>query len=199
MDAATAEAPGRRVTEGCRGALWKVAGVTTPEDREGNVSRKLRALAEEYAAALREVLGDRLVSVVLFGSVARGQATASSDIDILVVVRDLPRSRFARRRLLDPAYARVAPALARLMDEGIPAAVTDVIRTPEEAARPSLLYLDLTEDAVLLIDHDGFFAAVLDRMRGSLRRLGARRLWLDGMPYWDLKPDFRPGDVVELW
>jgi predicted nucleotidyltransferase len=187
------------VTEGWRGVPWKVTGVTTPEARERNVSRVLRALAEDYAAALQEVLGDRLVSVVLFGSVARGQATASSDIDLLVVVKDLPQSRFARRRLLDPAYARVAPALARLMGEGIPAAVTDVIRTPEEAARPSLLYLDLTEDAVLLIDRDGFFEAVLDRMRDSLRRLGARRLWLDGMPYWDLKPDFRPGDVVELW
>jgi hypothetical protein len=32
-----------------------------------------------------------------------------------------------------------------------------------------------------------------------MRALGSRRVYLaDGSWYWDLKPDFRPGEVVEL-
>jgi hypothetical protein len=42
---------------------------------ETDPPRLLRTLADQYAAALRTVLGPRLVAVVLFGSVARGEAT----------------------------------------------------------------------------------------------------------------------------
>jgi hypothetical protein len=42
--------------------------------------------------------GDQLVSVVLFGSVARGQAREPSNIDLLLVARGLPRSLRDRRR-----------------------------------------------------------------------------------------------------
>jgi len=36
------------------------------------------------------------------------------------------------------------------------------------------------------------------RLRQTLERLGARRRTLGHLRYWDLKPDFKPGDVVEL-
>jgi hypothetical protein len=32
----------------------------------------------------------------------------------------------------------------------------------------------------------------------GLAHLGARRVWLGNAWYWDLKPDYRPGDVFEL-
>ncbi len=37
---------------------------------------------------------------MVFGSVARGDARPDSDIDILIVGRGLPRSRFRRQELL---------------------------------------------------------------------------------------------------
>jgi hypothetical protein len=54
-------------------------------------------------------------------------------------------------------------------------------------------------DAILLFDRDGFFESVLDELRARMRALGSRRVMLpDGSWYWDLKPDFRFGEVVEL-
>jgi hypothetical protein len=48
-------------------------------------------------------------------------------------------------------------------------------------------------------DPDGFFSGVLARLQARLDALGARRLRdEDGYEYWDLKPDWRPGDVIEL-
>ena len=44
----------------------------------------LKALRLEFA----RVLGDRLDTVILFGSRARGEAQTDSDIDVLVVIRD---------------------------------------------------------------------------------------------------------------
>jgi hypothetical protein len=51
----------------------------------------------------------------------------------------------------------------------------------------------------ILRDRDGFFAAVLERLRRRLAELGSRRhVDRDGYEYWDLKPDWKPGDVVTL-
>jgi predicted nucleotidyltransferase len=43
---------------------------------------------EEFTGGVRERLGPRLVGLKLFGSKARGDATADSDLDVLVVVAD---------------------------------------------------------------------------------------------------------------
>lgn len=162
------------------------------------VAQALRHLAEDYAGRLRATLGDRLVSIVLFGSVARGDPSPTSDIDLLIVARDLPAGQFARKRLLEAADAAFEPALAAAERKGIETRLARIVRTPNEAARSIPLYLDLTEDAVLLYDEGGFFAGVLERVRGALRRLGSRRIWHGKTWSWDLKPDFRPGDVIEI-
>jgi predicted nucleotidyltransferase len=48
---------------------------------------------------IRNILGDDLVAVVLFGSYAKSTARAGSDLDLLVIARALPRGR-ARAELL---------------------------------------------------------------------------------------------------
>jgi predicted nucleotidyltransferase len=44
-------------------------------------------IAQEFAEALAERLGDDLIQVALFGSRARGEARWRSDYDLMVVLR----------------------------------------------------------------------------------------------------------------
>ena len=144
--------------------------------------------------AWEALLGPRLRSLVLFGSVARGDSTPDSDIDLLVIADGFPRSQAARRRPLLAAWSR------EQRRRGLPEVEWNLgTKSPEEALHHSPLYLDMVEDGVLLFDRDGFFRAVLDALRDRMRELGSRRVFLeDGSWYWDLKPDFRFGEVVEL-
>ncbi len=48
---------------------------------------KLNALMQELRQALSELYGDQVVNLILFGSHARHEATADSDIDVMVVLR----------------------------------------------------------------------------------------------------------------
>jgi hypothetical protein len=73
-----------------------------------------------------------------------------------------------------------------------------VLRTPEEVAAGSPLLLDLTDDARIVVDRDRTVARALDRLRARLAALGARRVWRGNAWFWDLKPDYRPGDIFEL-
>ena len=55
----------------------------------------------DFKSALIELYGDRLDTVVLFGSRARGHALDGSDYDVAVFLRDLPDAWAERRRLAD--------------------------------------------------------------------------------------------------
>jgi predicted nucleotidyltransferase len=50
-----------------------------------NVQNKYRAIAREFRDKVLEKYGERVDTIILFGSAARGEAREDSDIDILVV------------------------------------------------------------------------------------------------------------------
>ena len=163
-----------------------------------DVTGSLRRAAESYVRSLRPHLGDNLVSVVLYGSVARGEARHDSDIDLLVICEDLPEGRFARLRRLEAVERRLDEELARLRAEGIDTRFAVIVRTRREAEHTIPLYLDMVEDARLLYDREAFFAGVLQRLRARLVALGAERRHRGRTRYWILKRDFTPGEVIEL-
>ncbi len=71
--------------------------------------------------------------------------------------------------------------------------------TPEEASTTKPFYLGMLTAHTLLYDRDGFFATILERLKTRLAELGSeRRVDKDGYEYWVLKPDFKPGEAVEL-
>lgn len=176
-----------------------MAGLVGDMDHD-RCPRLPESLQEPFGSALAAAAGawieswERLISIVLFGSVARREARPTSDIDVLLVAEGLPRSLADRRRPFLEAWERVRVA------RGLPHVEWNlIVKTPDEARFRSPLYLDIVEDGILILDRQGFFEAVLAGMRARMRELGSRRIHLpDGSWYWDLKPDFRWGDVVEI-
>jgi predicted nucleotidyltransferase len=148
--------------------------------------------------AVTETYASRLVSLVVFGSVGRGTARPDSDLDFLLIARDLPRGRWQRMTEFQGVEQRLEPALKRAREQGVVTCLSPILKTPEEAERGSPLFLDMVEDARVLVDEQGFFGTVLGHLRSRLERLGARRVWRGARWYWDLKPDYLPGDVIEL-
>lgn len=152
------------------------------------------AAAERACAA---VYGDRLEAIAVFGSVGRGTPRPDSDIDLLVVARDLPRGRLSRVDEFREVERLLERDLEQARRAGVETRLSPVFRTPEELEIGGPLLLDLTEDAVVLRD-SGCLAARLARLRRRLDELGARRIWRGNAWYWDLKPDYRAGEVFEI-
>jgi len=135
------------------------------------------AVAVEQTAYLREAverlhaaLGDDLIGVVLYGSHARGEAREDSDVDLLVIARDLPERRYDRSVRLQSVFQGIkdAPDFSVLG------------KTPEEFESyfPSL-YLDIGLDGVVLHDRGGYVAGKLKRIREIIAHTGLVRLRLD--------------------
>jgi len=62
------------------------------------------ALLKEMGSRLREVYGKRLQGLVLYGSECRGDASADSDIDILVLLEGPVEHLREHQRMLDAMY-----------------------------------------------------------------------------------------------
>lgn len=157
-----------------------------------------REIEETLLDEVQRHYGGRLVSLVVYGSVGRGTMRPDSDIDLLIVADDLPSGRIPRVDDFAAVENRLAPLLERFRREGVATEFSPVFKTPEEATRLSPLFLDMVDDAVILHDRGGFFAGVLDRLRSRLATLGSRRIWRGNAWYWDLKPDYKPGEIFEL-
>ena len=155
-------------------------------------------LLTKVVTATQAVYGERLVSIVLYGSVARGTMRRDSDVDLLIVARDLPRGRFKRVEEFENVETTLAEDVRHAVSQGIDTTVSPVIKTPDEVLAGSPLFLDMVEDARVFYDRNEFFSQELTRLRTRLATLGAKRIWKDNAWYWDLKPDFKPGEVFEL-
>lgn len=144
-------------------------------------------LAHRYATAAKEILGDKLISIALYGSVARSQATPSSDIDLFVVLQETPSGMLNRRRLLQPVRDTLTQELEELWVQGIYADFIEVIRSRTEAQQFHPLHLYMSHEAILLYDRDRFLEILLERVRERLQRAGAERRPVGRYWYWDLK------------
>lgn len=147
---------------------------------------------------IRSFYGDRLVSVVVFGSVGRGTPNPESDIDILVVVRNLPSGVRKRQLEFMDLEKEIEPFLKGLNKEGLHLELSPILKTPEEVKKGSLLFLDFLEDARILYDENDFFRLFLVELKKRLEKLGAKRIKQGDRWHWDLKPDLKPGEVFEI-
>ena len=128
------------------------------------------------AIAARAVahFGPDLVGVLLFGSWARGEATATSDIDALVVVE---ASRPITRALYHE-WDRTA-----LEHDGHPIEV-HLVGMPTLEGAPGTLWLEAALDGVVALDRDGRIARHLGRVRRDIAAGGRIRRRVHGQPYW---------------
>ncbi len=146
-------------------------------------------------------LGEDLVSVVLFGSYARGDPHEGSDVDLLVVCdtfKELLGSRFEIFNEIERALV-ASEARMRLRKKGLGTLISPLPLTPDEVKRNPPILLDILTDGIILYDRNAFMRSHLRGLELRLKQLEARKVYLpSGKWFWDLKPDYKLGDEVEI-
>lgn len=158
----------------------------------------LKKAIDALIEACIQCYGERLVSVVLFGSVGRGTSNPQSDIDLLIVAERLPKGRMQRVQEFGCIEQALQPLLSELSSIECHVELSPVFKSPEELMQGTPLMLDMVEDARILYDPSDFFGKALARLSNRLKQLRAKRVWRGNAWWWDLKPDYRSGEVFEI-
>lgn len=135
-----------------------------------------------FISTYKTYLRDRLISIVLFGSRARGDYTDSSDFDILIIAESLPERHLARM-----GYIR-----APLLD--FEEKIQIIVKTPQEfdSYFPPL-YLDIAIDGQILFDKDRFMEKRLKKIKEILENSTLNRVKQGNELLWRWKSPKKPG------
>jgi Nucleotidyltransferase domain. len=147
---------------------------------------------------MKEEFKDDLTSVVLYGSVARGDNRNDSDVDLLIIIKNLPKDSMLKRIRLFETKVEDKLNLDEYWKNGYYISLSPILKTPEEAEKISPLYLDMAYDAIILYDKNQFFTKILQKLKERLKELGAERVRMGKKWYWVLKKDSKFGDTIEL-
>jgi len=153
--------------------------------------QQIDQMVREVPGLLAEAYGSQLLAVILFGSVARGEANQFSDIDLLVILRE--RQFKSRDDHGGCDQVRIASNSAI----GNRPELQFHLRSAAEAEQGGPIFLDISIDGVILFDPDGWALEFLQRYRDRLAAQGSKRIpWGDSW-YWRLTPTVRP--AAEVW
>lgn len=138
-------------------------------------------------------------SIVVYGSVARGEAKMDSDVDMLVIMED--EGSLGRRvdgLLKVETSGRVGEELNWLYGNGVDTHVSFLPLNPEEARFFPPILLDVIDEGISVFD-DGFYSSLVEEKREALTKIGARRVFISRDEwFWDLKPVMKLEDVIEI-
>ena len=139
---------------------------------------KLSEIKDEIRQILKEVLEEiltrfrkELVSVVLFGSYARGSPHQRSDVDLIVIVENLPQG-WRERGALELSIEQLGLKLGRAI-QVILMEPADVRYSTENIAP---LMLEIHDAHFCLFDRENFFQREMVRFSEDLEKRGVRKL-----------------------
>jgi hypothetical protein len=193
------------IFEGKRPRLYRLLDPENFILLASEVVQNLRKIAQERYVKLlcdcfrsvREMF--ELSSFAVYGSVARGVAERHSDIDVLVISNDFSGSIGSRIDQLCKAEDKLKDELSWLRRHDIYTSLSFYPLREDEAKKTPLLFLDLTEEAIVIYDKNNFLKNVLTELKAKLSRLGGRRIFIDEKRwYWNLKPDYRFGEEIAI-
>lgn len=140
---------------------------------------KFRTAIVNFTKNYRDILGDDLVSVVIFGSVSKGRTTDLSDIDIFVLTREKIGKRTKKK--MEAIFSGVSAVFSQTTEEHVFS--VEQFRKDYETGDDFLI--NVMRDGILVYDKNDFFGGFLlkglpEITKASVeKRLKIAKEWLD--------------------
>ncbi|MEN6378632.1 MAG: nucleotidyltransferase domain-containing protein [Methanofastidiosum sp.] len=122
-----------------------------------------------------EYYGNRLISLVIYGSYARQENKLDSDIDLFIVIKTDKKRRDRLREFITEIESPLLKSSLILYDENIASEISTVILNEKEALCFNPLYLDMVSKRIILFDRDNFMAQLLLKYNDLMKECKTRK------------------------
>ncbi len=165
-------------------------------DRIG--SKQFVPISIKTTRLLGERYKDRLISICVYGSAARGTAGPTSDVDLLLVVEGLRGSVGKRLQELYESISGIENERKLLSASGHFADISLFPLSPSESASFLPIYLDIIDEGVIIYDKANFLENVLTRCRSMLTEAGAEKVSTRHGWFWRVNPNMLVGEAIAV-
>ena len=128
--------------------------------------KMLNKVLDEFLQKCKQKFGDDLISIVLFGSYARETATEYSDVDLLVIAKNLPKRRIDRHKVLRDIV------LEFIYRYGIN--ISPILIEPRDLSPKDInpLICGILTGYKIIYDKDDFWRTYLNKIKPIIKREG---------------------------
>ena len=142
------------------------------------VMRDISKILDEFLQKCKEKFGDNLISIILFGSYARETATKYSDIDLLVIAKNLPKRRIDRHKVLRDIV------LEFIYKYGIN--ISPILIEPRDLSPKDInpLICGILTGYKIIYDKNNFWKNYLERIKPVIKRI--KPVFIDEEKEWKI-------------
>ena len=130
----------------------------------------------EYQTACEAEWGRELLGIVLFGSVARDEANAGSDVDLLIVVADSSPIRREQYRRWDRATSQLQTGKTEVNPQ--------IVHLPVSVGDAGSLWFEVALEGIVLVENEFKVSRFLTQLRNEIVEGGMTRASSHGHRYW---------------
>lgn len=145
-------------------------------------------LLEFLVARLVAGYDKKLQGLVLFGSVARGNAKQESDVDLLVVAEDMPERYGDRvRRTLSILSGLDVLKREFYYKMKLYPKLDLILLDAKEMQEPYPFLLDIVKEGIILFERGSYASGILNSLKSEFQRMGAVRVERpNGRWHWEI-------------
>ena len=138
----------------------------------------LNKVLNEFLEKCKEKFKDDLISIILFGSYARGTATKYSDVDLLVIAKNLPKRRIDRHKVLRDIV------LEFIYKYGIN--ISPILIEPRDLSPKDInpLICGILTGYKIIYDKNNFWKNYLERIKPVIKRI--KPVFIDEEKEWKI-------------
>ncbi|MHA1726472.1 MAG: nucleotidyltransferase domain-containing protein [Promethearchaeota archaeon] len=154
-----------------------------------------------FIQTLKKEYGKNLLSVVLYGSIARGTWNLSSDLDLFMIFSNETKEK----KSLSKDVLKIIMEFEKFntMNTGknlnsfLP--IQDISLKLKDLENFRTLFYDIAMDGILIYDTNSIGATFLEKIRNRIEEKGLQRIFIgyDNF-YWKRKENVKFGEIFEL-
>ena len=163
------------------------------------VSYIFRDYLYNFAKLMKENYKEDLLSIILFGSVARGKWNNESDIDLFIIFTNKSSLRTTinnRLTKIISGYERKSK-LRNSKGDRLFSTIQDISLVLKDLHIFRTVFYDIAMDGIILFDRNQTGFQFLKKIKKRIKEKGLRRIFIkENDYYWERKVKF--GEIIEL-
>ena len=163
------------------------------------IPKFFRHYLKSFLSYLKEELNEDLISLIIYGSVARSTWNRESDVDVLLIVSNNYFNQFNEDKISEITinfYNKCREG--SMYDNYINHSIQILTLSINDLDKFRTLFYDIAVDGIIIYDTNNIGLNLLMKYRNRIEKMGLKRIFLNKNDfYWERK-DIEFGELIEL-